>query len=136
MNAQAALHLDNDIVAAFETGSLDPAQFNHRTHLAFGWHYLQRDGFPEGALHFRRHLQNYVAKVGAQSKYHETITWAYLAMIQERMAVRSFASSEELLAAHPELLDHRTGALAAHYDVAALLASPLARASFVLPRLR
>jgi hypothetical protein len=41
--------------------------------------------------------------------------------------------SRGFLARHPELLDHRAGALARHYDVAAITGSPLARRVFVLP---
>lgn len=128
---------DDALVATFESLELSPAMFGHREHVRIGFALLaaERD-LAAAAARFRTALRRFTEHAGAAGKYHETITWAYLAMIQERMAARSFASSEELLAAHPELLDHRTGALAAHYDVAALLASPLARASFVLPRLR
>lgn len=126
--------LDGDIVAAFEDGSLDPARFNHRMHLAFGWHYLQRDGFPEGALHFRRHLQNYVAKIGAQGKYHETITWAYLVLLNEEMCLRSSAdeSFDAMIRRRPDLLDHRNGSIARCYSKSQL-DSDEARRVFVLP---
>lgn len=126
--------LADDIVTAFENGSLDPARFDHRTHLALGWHYLQRDGFPEGALHFRRHLQNYVAKVGAQSKYHETITWAYLVLLNEERCLRSAPdeSFDTMIQRRPDLLDHRNGAIARCYSKSQLDA-PDARRVFLLP---
>jgi len=126
--------VEDDFVAAFENGSLDPARFDHRTHLAFGWHYLQRDGFPEGAVHFRRHLQNYVARVGAQSKYHETITWAYLVLLNEERCLRSSPgeSFDTMIQRRPDLLDHRNGAIARCYSKAQL-DSPEARLVFTLP---
>jgi hypothetical protein len=126
--------VEDDIVTAFENGSLDPARFNHRMHLAFGWHYLQRDGFPEGALHFRRHLQNYVAKVGAQSKYHETITWAYLVLLNEERCLRSSPgeSFDTMIERRPDLLDHRNGPIARSYSKS-LLDSVDARRVFMLP---
>ena len=119
---------------AFENGSLDPARFNHRLHLSLAWSYLQRDGFPEGALHFRRHLQNYVAKVGAQSKYHETITWAYLVLLNEELCLRSPAgeSFDAMIQRRPDLLDHRNGPIARCYS-RAQLDSPEARRVFMLP---
>ncbi len=61
------------------------------------------------------------------------MTWAYLALVHQRMADAPAASSREFLARHPELLDHHAGALARHYDVAAITGSPLARRVFVLP---
>ena len=119
---------------AFEQGSLDPARFNHRLHLSLAWSYLQRDGFPEGALHFRRHLQNYVAKVGAQSKYHETITWAYLVLLNEERCLRSppGESFDAMIQRRPELLDHRNGPIARYYSKAQL-DSAEARRVFMFP---
>ncbi|HEY1550020.1 MAG TPA: hypothetical protein VGG28_19460 [Kofleriaceae bacterium] len=118
---------DTELLAAFETGAL--AEFRHRDHVRVGFAILARDGdLAAAALAFRAGLRRL-----AGGKYHETITWAYLVLIAERMHGNHYASSEALLAAHPELLDHRGGALAQHYDVAAITASPLARTVFVLP---
>lgn len=126
--------LEDDDVLAFENGSLDPARFNHRLHLSLAWSYLQRDGFPEGALHFRRHLQNYVAKVGAQSKYHETITWAYLVLLNEELCLRSSAdeSFDTMIRRRPDLLDHRNGPIARCYSKSQLDSAD-ARRVFMLP---
>lgn len=124
---------DRDL-AAFESGTLDPAKFDHRLHLAIAWAYLQRDGFPEGALHFRRHLHAYVAKVGAEGKYHETITWAYLVLLNEELSLRSPAgeSFDAMIQRRPDLLDHRNGAIARCYGKPQL-DSPDARRVFLLP---
>jgi hypothetical protein len=119
---------------AFENGTLDPALFNHRLHLSLAWTYLQRDGFPEGALHFRRHLRAYVVKVGAEGKYHETITWAYLALLNEELSLRSPPGEtfDAMIQRRPDLLDHRNGAIARRYS-RAQLDSPAARRVFLLP---
>jgi hypothetical protein len=123
-----------DPITAFESGTLDPAQFDHRLHLSLAWRYLQRDGFPAGALHFRRHLQAYVAKVGAEGKYHETITWAYLVLLNEERILRSppDESFDTMIQRRPDLLDHRNGAIARCYSKSQL-DSPDARRVFVLP---
>lgn len=132
--SHVALQQDVDIVSAFENGTLDPARFNHRLHLSLAWTYLQRDGFPEGALHFRRHLKAYVAAVGAQGKYHETITWAYLVLLNEEMSLRSAPgeSFDTMIQRRPDLLDHRNGAIARSYSKAQLDV-PDARRVFLLP---
>jgi hypothetical protein len=120
---------DAELLAVFETGTL--AEFRHRDHVRVGFAMLARDGdLAAAALAFRAGLRRLA---GDSGKYHETITWAYLVLIAERMHDKRYASSEALLAAHPDLLDHRGGALAQHYDVAAITASPLARTVFVLP---
>lgn len=129
-----ALQPDVDTLSAFESGTLDPARFNHRLHLSLAWTYLQRDGFPEGALHFRRHLRAYVAAVGAQGKYHETITWAYLVLLNEEMTLRSTLgeSFDAMIQRRPDLLDHRNGAIARSYSKTQL-DMPDARRVFLLP---
>ncbi|MGE5187084.1 MAG: hypothetical protein ACM31C_33775 [Acidobacteriota bacterium] len=129
-------HLDDAaLIAAFDTLAIRPEDFHHREHvrLAFALLVRERD-LAAAAGAFRRTLKRFADAAGAPGKYHETITWAYLAIIAERMQQRAYASSRELIDANPDLLDHRGGALARHYDVAELLASPLARAAFVLPR--
>ena len=54
---------------------------------------------------------------------------------QEQDPASRELSFDELLAKNADLLDHEHGALRAHYD-SAMLSSDLARAIFVLPRLR
>ena len=128
---------DEELVHGFETCTLPPAQFSHRRHLALGWHYLQQRGFPAGAQHFCQRLQAYVTSVGASAKYHETITWTYLVLMNEERVLRSQRdeSFEAMIARRPDLLDHRTGALSNVYD-REQLDSPEARRVFVLPRSR
>lgn len=125
---------DDDPMRAFEDGSLDPSRFNHRLHLSLAWSYLQRDGFAAGALNFRRHLQAYVTKVGAAGKYHETITWAYLVLLNEELCLRSPPGEtfDAMIERRPDLLDHRNGAIARCYSKAQL-DSVDARRVFLLP---
>src|SRR5690606_4089577 len=110
------------------------AQFSHREHLSLAWQYLQQYDFPEGAQQFSQHLQRYVAKIGAQSKYHETITWAYLVLLNEERCLRSAPgeSFDVMIRRRPDLLDHRDGAIARRYSKAQL-ESPEARQVFMLP---
>jgi hypothetical protein len=63
------------------------------------------------------------------------MTWAYVVMLHDAMERAPGASFEAILAEHPALLDHKTGALYAHYT-AAELEDPVAKRRFVLPRRR
>ena len=126
---------DAALLETFEALAIAPADFGHREHLRLGFAVLARErDLAAAAIAFRRMLRRFADAHGVSGKYHETITWAYLALIAERMHGQAYASSHELLAANPDLLDHRGGALARLYDVDAITASPLARAVFVLPR--
>ncbi|TMQ05245.1 MAG: hypothetical protein E6J90_43745 [Deltaproteobacteria bacterium] len=124
---------DAELVARFEALALAPAEFAHREHVRVAYAMLRGADFGDAALRFRRALRRFAVAIGADGRYHETLTWAYLAVIAQRMAEDPAATSLEWLARHPDLLDHRGGAVARHYDVAAITASPLARAVFVLP---
>jgi hypothetical protein len=133
--ARTATPSEDELLRAFEALTLDPALFTHRRHLAFGWRYLQRLGFPEGAARFVEVLKAYVQHVGATGKYHETITWAYLVLLNEELVLRSNRDEpfESLVGRRPDLLDHRNGALAAIYSKEQL-DRPEARRAFLLPR--
>jgi hypothetical protein len=61
------------------------------------------------------------------------VTWAYLALINERAHGSSFASSADFLLRHPELLDAKRGIFARYYDPGAIARSPKARQVFLLP---
>jgi len=126
---------DGELIARFEALALTPAELTHREHVRLAFTVLaQERELAPAATRFRTMLRRFTDAHGAGAKYHETITWAYLAIVSERMYGRAYASSQEMLAEHADLLDHKRGALARHYDVAEITASPVARALFVLPR--
>ena len=126
---------DAALAAAFEALAIRPQDVRHREHVRLAFALLAREGdLATAAVAYRASLRRFAAAAGAAGKYHETITWAYLAIIAERMQERAYGSSHDLLAEHPDLLDHQRGALARHYDVGELLASSRARGVFVLPR--
>lgn len=125
---------DDELVARFEALAIAPAQVRHREHVRLAYAMLRGADFGEAAVRFRRALRRFAGAVGAADKYHETLTWAYLALVAQRMAEDpTVTSSHELIARHPDLVDHHRGVVARYYDVAAITASPLARAVFVLP---
>ena len=128
---------DDALLEAFTNLTLSPADYHHREHVRVAFVLLRREGdFAAAAATFRTLLQRFAAAAGVRAKYHETLTWAYLALIAERMHGHDYRTSAELLAANPDLLDHKAGAIARYYDVAAITQSPLARAVFVLPERR
>jgi hypothetical protein len=131
---------ENETVRAFEELSLPPSEFRHHQHLLVAWSYLRDLPFGEAGARFARNLRRFASAHGAEGKYHETITWAYLALLNERLHASALARSPEasfaeFLAQNPDLIDRDRGALATIYD-RETLASPLAREAFVLPRPR
>jgi len=133
--AEAGLDVsDTALLAAFAEGSLDPAAFHHRDHVRVAWIHLERYA-PAAALErFTGGLRRLAAAAGKPDRYHETITWAYLLLINERRARAARAMTwEEFAVENADLLTWKPSILAAYYP-ADVLASDLARRAFVLPR--
>jgi len=116
---------------AFETGALDPAKFPHAEHLRLGYEMLARHSFGEALMRFSRGLRLLAAKAGRPQLYHETITVAFLALINERRASGGSQSWPEFQKTNPDLFDKRC--LEKWYS-AEQLASDLARKTFCLPQ--
>ena len=65
---------------------LPAAEVPHRAHVRLAWLYLREDSLLDALTRFVEGLKRYAGSLGASTKYHETITWAYLFLIHERMA--------------------------------------------------
>lgn len=125
---------DEVLYAAFMAASIPPAAFGHREHIRVAFLFLRREpDFGAAAQAFRAALRRFVAAIGAEDRYHETLTWAYLALVRAHMEGHADVDSHAFLRRCPELGQHRGGAIERHYDLDALMAAPLARTVFVLP---
>jgi hypothetical protein len=116
---------------AFETGALDPAQFPHSEHLRLGYEMLGRYSFGEAISRFSRGLKLLTAKAGKPQLYHETITVAFLALINERRMRSGAENWREFKANNEDIFDKRC--LEKWYG-AEQLRSDLARRAFCLPK--
>jgi len=68
-----------------KNGTLAPDSFAHEDHIRLAWYYLNRWGL-EGAIKgFCCDLQHFVKQVGAEDKYHHTITVALLRLINSHL---------------------------------------------------
>ena len=125
--------LADPLVVAFEQATLDPAAFHHREHLYVAWCYLRALPPEEALARYARHLRKLAAIHGVPHKFHATFTWAYVALLHDAMERAPGVGFDALLEENPGLLDHKEGAVYAHYDHAEL-AADTARRRFVLPR--
>lgn len=123
--------LADPLVQAFEQAQLDPSRFHHREHLFVAWCYLQAMPLEDALARYVRHLRKLVKVLGAEQKFHRTMTWGWLVLLDAAMDASPGLSFDALLAAHPELV--KLDALRAHWPQATL-DSTEARRRFVLPR--
>jgi hypothetical protein len=124
---------DDDFAQRFEDCTFPIADFHHRDHVRLAWVYLRRHPPLEALARFTTGLQRFAAFHGHPGLYHETITWAYLFLIHERMADSTSGEGwEEFAARHPDLVTWKPSILDRYYDPETLR-SDRARRLFVLP---
>jgi hypothetical protein len=116
----------------FEACALPNHAFRHRDHVNVAWLYLSQFPLLEALARFTAALRRFAAHHGKPGLYHETITWAFMTIIHERMQRRPAGDFDTFAAANPDLLTWKPSILE-HYYTPETLASDLARRVFVLP---
>jgi N-formylglutamate deformylase len=124
---------DDEFAAAFEACVLPPAAFRHADHVRLAWIYLRRMALPAAMQRYAERLKAFAGHVGKPGLYHETITFAFLMVIGERIADGPEDEDwKAFRARNPDLFQGVKGALGRYYSDARL-ASPRSRAGFVMP---
>ena len=123
----------DELIHQFEDGTTPPDTFHHADHVRLAFEYLCRYSVLEALQRFSDALQRFAAAQGNAQRYHETITWAYLLLIRERIARAGGAQTwEEFSGRNADLLVWKGGVMATLYRHETL-DSNLARYTFVLP---
>lgn len=124
---------DDEFMSRFEDGSLDGESFHHADHVRMAFLYLCRYQVLEALQQFSSALVRFAAAKGKPGLYHETITWAFLLLIRERMARAGQTQSwVQFAAENSDLLDWRKNILRNYYRDETL-SSDLAKGTFLLP---
>ena len=122
---------DVQLIAGFEACTL--TDFHHREHVRVAWLYLRECSLLEALKRFAVGLKRYATAKGCPDRYHETLTWAYMLLINERMGRTGRENDwSEFVAANEDLLDWDAPILDRYYEEETLR-SELARKVFVLP---
>jgi hypothetical protein len=115
---------------AFENGTLDPEEFDHEGHVYAAWCCLRHYGDPVGKDRFVRALKRFVRLHGAEDKYHETMTIAFLDLIASRQ--ESGSEWDTFRKANVSLVERGLEQLLLHYSRDRLF-SDRARREFLPP---
>lgn len=121
---------DRQFVDAFESLAYPPDDFHHREHVRLAWIYLHERPLLEALTRFVESLKRFAANAGAAGVYHETVTFAFLFLIHERMT--ESATFDEFAEANPDLFTWKPSILDRYYR-AETLWSETARSTFVVP---
>ena len=118
---------DEEFLRALESCELPESDFGHAAHVRAAYLYLRQADFAAALARIQRAI-----RLGRPDRYHETITVAYLALIQQHICERGNGGEWPVFARdNPELF--RPGLLREFYPQAQL-ESEMARRLFLLPR--
>jgi hypothetical protein len=122
---------DDEFVTSFEDSSL--ASFHHADHIRMAFLHLRQYPALEAIQRFSSSLIRFAAAKGKPELYNETITWAFLFLIRERM-VRAGRQQTwaEFAANNGDLQSWKDNVLKKYYRDETL-ASDLAKSTFLFP---
>jgi len=124
---------DHELLERFESATLAGECFHHAEHVRVAFLYLGRYPVLEALGRFSRGLKNFAAALGKPDRYHETITWAYLLLIHDRIGRHpELREWEDFARCNPDLLVWKGGILERYYSPETL-ESALARKTFLFP---
>ncbi len=118
----------------FASGVFPASLFIHEAHLRLGFIHIKKYGIEKAIEQVSQQIQQLVISIGAQEKYHHTITIAALHILYHYIRKNPEAPFQQLLASEPQLLANFKSILNNHYSEP-LLASPEARHQYFPPDL-
>jgi hypothetical protein len=117
----------------FENCSLPNSSFHHADHVKMAFLYLQKYPPLDALARFSSALARFAVANGKPNLYNETVTWAFLLLIRERMARASSRQTwVEFSLTNPELLRWDVNILNKYY-LPETLTSELAKRVFLFP---
>ncbi len=124
---------DADWMEHFESCSISAESFHHADHLKMAFLFLQKYAPLDALARFSAALANFASANGKPNLYNETITWAFLLLIRERIARNASPQSwDKFAAANPDLLQWNDNILKKYYRPQTLK-SDLAKRVFLFP---
>ena len=124
---------DRELIEAFESCTLDPGLFDHRQHVRAAWICLREAPLVPALMRFVESLRRFATNAGSPGLYHETITFAFLFLIHERMQKSAPPITfDEFAEANPDLFGWKPSILGRYYRTETL-ESDLARRTFLMP---
>jgi hypothetical protein len=123
---------DGEVIRRFESGAVPASGFHHADHVRLAFAYLSEYPLLTALDKFSSALKQFAASVGKPQLYNETITYAYLFLIRERMALCATTDWKEFAHKNPDLLVWKDGILNRYYQPETLK-SDFARHIFIFP---
>lgn len=131
------LHLklsNEEFTTQFKKGALSPDLFTHQAHLRLAWLHISHYGIDQAITNITTQIKNYTRLLGAEDKYHETVTIAAIRAVYHFMMKSTTNSFPDFIAENTRLQTHFKALLASHYSYNVFNHSE-AKASYIAPDL-
>lgn len=108
---------DEEFERAFKNCTLSPDLFTHEAHLRLAWIHLQKVGPEKAPTIVCDQITAFVEYLGAQDKYHQTVTVAAVMIVHHFMQHTDVDNFSDFILQFPQLKTNLKGLIAAHYSV-------------------
>ena len=99
-------YADDEFILSLLNGSFPSKLFTHEAHLRLAWIFLEDNNVEEACEDVSAVIKAYVALIGAEDKYHETITQAAVRAVYHFKNKKPSNGFSMLVASFPRLLTH------------------------------
>jgi len=125
---------DEEFREKFENFDLPSGTITHEAHFRIAWVYIKDYDFETALEKVNEGIKNYDNKHGDGTKYHATITYAYMKILESRAANQHYDDWQEFIFENEDLLKPVDEVLLKYYNKETLF-SDRAKSEFLEPDL-
>jgi hypothetical protein len=125
---------DQEFEQKFEHLLFESELFTHEAHLRLAWIHIRNYGIDEAIERIRSQLLRFVDKLGARSKYNETVTVAGIRAVYHFMLQSKTQNFRDFVLENPELKSDFKKLLMSHYQTD-IFKSEVAKIKYITPEL-
>jgi hypothetical protein len=125
-----ALREYSEISRNFESHAVDNTKFGHAEHVRVAYELLKKYDFIDASSLYAKGIKAIATKAGAPEKFNTTITYAFMGLIAERMAIQRPQCFDDFVDLNPDLM---TKTVLEKWYPLERIQSDIARRVFLLP---
>ena len=125
---------DQEFLQGFTNCTLPGEVFSHEAHLRLAWLYLREHSNDKAEYLIQDQLKKYVASLGAEDKYHSTLTVAAIKIVHHFMSRSKAQNFKDFIAKFPRLKTGFKDLVGSHYGFD-IYSSEEARKTYLKPDL-
>lgn len=123
---------DQEFEAVFAASTLDPSLFSHEAHLRLAWIHIKKYSLEQAEENIQTQILRYVKHLGAEDKYHTTITIAAINAVNHFLKRSKTEDFKAFIAENPKLMTDFKALIDSHYSFD-VFGSEAARIQYIKP---